>query len=49
MSETSFELGGLRVCEARGDQPQRLERNGWLCEVDLYERELTKREARMLR
>lgn len=49
MSETSFELGGLRVCEADGDNPQRLERNGWLCEIDLYERELTRQEARMLR
>jgi hypothetical protein len=49
MSDTTFALGGLRVREAHGDDPQRIERAGWLCEFDIYERELTKREARMLR
>jgi hypothetical protein len=49
MSESSFELGGLRVSEAYGEKPQRIERASWLCEVDLYEPELSKREARRLR
>lgn len=49
MSDETFELGGLRVLDAHGDRPQRLERAGWLCEIDIKERELSKREARMLR
>lgn len=49
MSDETFELGGLRIWEAHGDRPQRLERAGWLCEVDVKERELTKRGARTLR
>lgn len=49
MSDTTFELGGLRVCEALQNRPQRLERNGWLCEFDVKALALTKHEARMLR
>lgn len=49
MAKTSFELGGLQVSPAHGDRPERLERAGWLCELDIRERELSKREARMLR
>jgi hypothetical protein len=49
MGEHSFELGGLRVREAHDGEPQRLERNGWLCEVDLHVPEFSKREARRLR
>lgn len=49
MSETSFGLGGMRVCESYGERPQRIERAGWLCEFDIRQPELTKREARMLR
>lgn len=49
MSESTFELGGLRVNPAHGELPEHLERAGWLCEVDFKERELTKREARLLR
>lgn len=49
MSDATFELGGLRVWDAHGDRPERLERAGWLCEIDVKEQELTKREARMLR
>ncbi|NYE59906.1 hypothetical protein FHW58_001058 [Duganella sp. 1224] len=49
MSDEAFELGGLRVWDAHGEQPERLERAGWLVEIDIKERELTKREARMLR
>ncbi|NYE62174.1 hypothetical protein FHW58_003389 [Duganella sp. 1224] len=49
MSDETFELGGLRVCASHEDQPERLERAGWLVEIDVKERELTKREARMLR
>lgn len=48
-SDTTFELGGLRVCEAFQHKPQHLERNGWLCEFDVKAPELTKLEARMLR
>lgn len=49
MSDAKFALGGMRVLEAHVDAPQRIERAGWLCEFDIPERELTKREARMLR
>jgi hypothetical protein len=49
MSDETIELGGLRVWDARGERPQRPERAGWLCEVDIKERELWKREARQLR
>lgn len=49
MSETTFALGGLEVSEAYEDRPQRIRRAGWLCEFDIPEREVTKREARMLR
>jgi len=49
MSDETFELGGLRVWEAHGDRPERLERAGWLCEIDVKEREMTKAEYRMLR
>lgn len=49
MSDSTFELGGLHVNPAHGDQPERLERAGWLCEIDINEPELSKREARMLR
>lgn len=49
MSETSFSLGGLAVREAFEDQPQKVERGGWLCEFDVPERQLTKSEYRLLR
>ncbi|MYN42753.1 hypothetical protein GTP55_25750 [Duganella sp. FT109W] len=49
MGDSSFGLGGLRVREAHQDRPQRLERDGWLCEFDVKERELTKAEYRALR
>lgn len=49
MGESSFALGGLRVREAWQDQPQLLERDGWLCEFDVEERQLTKAEYRALR
>jgi hypothetical protein len=39
----------MRVWEAHGESPQRIERAGWLCEFDFPEPELTKREARRLR
>lgn len=49
MSDSNFELAGLRVSPAHDGRPERLERAGWLCEVDVQERELTKAEARRLR
>jgi hypothetical protein len=49
MSDETFELGGLRVWDASGDRPERLERAGWLCEFDVKERELSKAEYRALR
>ncbi len=49
MSDETFEIGGLKVCGAHGEKPERIERAGWLCEIDVEQRELTKREARMLR
>lgn len=49
MSDFTFELTGLQVNPARGDRPEQLERAGWLCEVDVQERGLTKAEARRLR
>lgn len=49
MSEEAFELGGLRVRSAYQDQPEQLERVGWLVDVDIRQRELTKKEARLLR
>jgi len=49
MSDETFELGGLQIREEFQGQPQRLERNGWLCGIDIEEPALTKREARMLR
>lgn len=49
MSEEAFELGGLRLRSAYQDQPEQLERGGWLVDIDVKERELTKSEAPMLR
>ncbi|MYM65419.1 hypothetical protein GTP45_01050 [Pseudoduganella sp. FT55W] len=49
MSDSTFELGGLHVSPAHGDRPEQLERAGWLCEIDVKERELSKAEARRLR
>jgi len=49
MSEESFELGGLRLREAHKEVPEQLERGGWLVNIDIRQRELTKEEARMLR
>lgn len=49
MSDTTFALGGLQVFESHAERPQRIRRAGWLCEFDVPEPELTKREARMLR
>ena len=49
MAEDTFELGGIYVRAAHGDRPLERERNGWFCRYDIPERELTKREARMLR
>ena len=49
MSEESFELGGLQLREAFESRPEQLERGGWLIDIDLKERELSKSEARMLR
>ncbi|QKY02827.1 hypothetical protein G3257_11620 [Janthinobacterium lividum] len=49
MSEESFELGGLLLREAFESRPEQLERGGWLIDIDLKERELSKSEARMLR
>jgi hypothetical protein len=49
IGESTFGLGGLYVREAHQEMPQRLERGGWLCELDVKERELTKREARRIR
>lgn len=49
MSEAAFELGGLRLRSANQDQPEQLERGGWLVDIDSKERELMKGEARMLR
>lgn len=49
MSDATFALGGMRVWDAHGETPQRIDRAGWLCEFDIPERELTKHEARMLR
>lgn len=49
MSDVTFALGGMRAWDAHGDRPQRIERAGWLCDFDIPERELTKRQARMLR
>jgi hypothetical protein len=49
MSDETFELAGLRVWDAHGDRPERVERGGWLCEIDLEYRALMKREARILR
>jgi hypothetical protein len=47
MSDDRFELGGRGVWEANADHPQRLERDGWLCEFDIEQRQLTKAEYRM--
>ncbi|MYM21943.1 hypothetical protein GTP46_04675 [Duganella sp. FT135W] len=49
MSDSTFELGGLHVSPAHDDRPEQLERAGWLCELDTEVRELSKREARLLR
>jgi hypothetical protein len=49
MSDDRFELGGLRVWEANADHPQRLERDGWLCEFDVEQPQLTKAQYRLLR
>lgn len=49
MSEEAFELGGLRVREAHKEEPEQLERGGWLVDIDIRQRELTRQEARMLR
>lgn len=49
MSDTTFELVGLHIKPAHGDEPEQLERGGWLCEIDIKERELTKAEYRALR
>lgn len=49
MSDSSFELGGLDVKAAFNERPEQLERGGWLCEIDIKERELTKAEYRALR
>ena len=49
MGEATFGLGGIVVREAHQDHPQRLVRDGWLCEFDVEQRELTKAEYRMLR
>lgn len=49
MSDETFELAGMRVWDAHGDRPKRLERAGWLCEIDVKERELTNAEYRALR
>lgn len=49
MSDETFELGGLRVWNAQGDRPERLERAGWLCEIDVEQQQLTKAEYRALR
>jgi len=49
MSDSTFALGGMQVREAFQEEPQRIQRAGWLCEFDIKEQELTKREARLLR
>lgn len=49
MGEHSFELGGLSLHAAFEDRPEKLERGGWLVEIDVKQRELTKSEYRMLR
>lgn len=49
MSEESFELGGLNLRRSFQSRPDQLERGGWLVDIDVKERELTKLEARMLR
>ncbi|MTV41897.1 hypothetical protein [Duganella radicis] len=49
MSDTTFALGGMRIWEAHGDKQQRIDRAVWLCEFDIKERELSKREARTVR
>lgn len=49
MGDASFGLGGLLVREARRNEPQRLVRDGWLCEFDVEQRQLTKAEYRALR
>jgi hypothetical protein len=49
MSDERFELGGLRVWEANADHAQRLERDGWLCELDVEQPQLSKAQYRMLR
>jgi len=35
MSEEAFELAGLRVRSAYQDQPEQLERGGWLVDIDI--------------
>ena len=49
MSEESFELGGLQLRGSFESRPEQLERGGWLVDIDITERELSKSEARMLR
>jgi hypothetical protein len=49
MSEESFEMGGLQLRSSCESHPEQLERGGWLVSIDMKERELTKREARMVR
>ena len=49
MSEESFELGGLQLRGSFESRPEQLERGGWLIDIDLKERELSKSDARMLR
>lgn len=49
MSEESFELAGLHLRKGFESRPEQLERGGWLVDIDIKERELTKSEARLLR
>lgn len=49
MSEESFELAGLHLRKGFENRPEQLERGGWLVDIDVKERELTKSEARLIR
>lgn len=49
MSEESFELAGLHLRKGFENRPEQLERGGWLVDIDVKERELTKSQARLLR